>query len=494
MSDSKPQRRRGRILTEEGWRKLEVAVRREYPYDGIEPDFGQIALKVAVDKGLVSSDTVAKIWKRKKGADLKYIKAIGRTFGLSFQEKVDYIFAADAPKNKPTLSPSDRPTERELDDGRTRWVGREGLIADLVEKLRGECRVLSVVGLTGIGKTSLAGQLAKNSSLKEFLPGLKTLSFYQELSPSFGAVARLVLGDELLKSQPQLVAKENEELLLQTMVEVLQRHGFLLIIDMVEAVLEPDGKGGHKFMEPVFAKFLDRVVLAEAMRTRVILTSQDRPPVMAQGRFPDRNCTQPLGGLSQEEAMELFRQWDLDLEAEGNESYLQRIVAIYEGHPLALRVIAGEIRSNPYDGSVAAYWGNYGADFEEVERLKTATEGDPGKDRLDLTPSDDLQELVARRIDASFQRLREGYPLACQLLCMGAASMRNAWPREAWLNLIGEYPYEEQKLAWLVLQRRLFLEVERSNNKILYRLHGLMRQVGLKNLAELEKGEHLNFG
>ena len=125
-SDSKPQPRRGRILTEEGWRKLETAVRGEYPYDGIEPDFEQIALKVAAQRGCVGRDTVAKIWNREEGADRKYIKAVGRTFGLSFQERVDYIFAADAPKDKPPLSPSDRPTETGLDDGRTRWVGREG--------------------------------------------------------------------------------------------------------------------------------------------------------------------------------------------------------------------------------------------------------------------------------------------------------------------------------------------------------------------------------
>ncbi len=486
MSDSKPQRRRGRILTEEGWQKLETAIQQQCPYDGIQPDFEQIALKVAETQGCISSDTVAKIWRREK-TDLKSIKAVAKTFGMSFQEKADSIFPADAPTDEPPPLRPDGPTESGLEDGLTRWVGREGLIADLVEKLRGECRVLSIVGLTGIGKTSLAGQLAKNSTLRQFLPGLKTISFYQELSPSFAAVARLVLGDELLKGQPQLLATGNEDELVELMIRALQSQPFLLIIDMIEVVLKPDGSGGHQFIELVFAKFLDRVVLADTMGARVILTSQDRPATMAQGRFLERNYTEPLRGLREAEAMELFRQWGVDVEAEENASYLQRLIAVYEGHPLALRVIAGEVRSNPYDGSVAAFWGDYGGYFAEVERLKTATEGDPSKDRVELTPSVELQDLVATRIDASFQRLREGYPLACRLLCMGAAAMRRADTRDAWLFLIGEFSPQEQSLAWQVLQRRLFLEEERSENRVKYRLHGLMRQVGLKNLAELEK-------
>ena len=118
MSDSKPQRRRGRILTEEGWQKLEAAIQQQCPYDGIQPDFEQIALKVAETQGCISSDTVAKIWRREK-TDLKSIEAVARTFGMSFQEKVDYIFAADAPTDE-LPPPPPAPTEPTLDDGLTR--------------------------------------------------------------------------------------------------------------------------------------------------------------------------------------------------------------------------------------------------------------------------------------------------------------------------------------------------------------------------------------
>jgi DNA-binding Xre family transcriptional regulator len=40
------------------------------------------------------------------------------------------------------------------------WVGREKLVAELSQKLRGSCRLLLILGLTGIGKTALAERLA----------------------------------------------------------------------------------------------------------------------------------------------------------------------------------------------------------------------------------------------------------------------------------------------------------------------------------------------
>jgi len=85
---------------------------------------------------------------------------------------------------------------------------------------------------------------------------------------------------------------------------------------------------------------------------------------------------------------------------------------------LALRVIAGEIRSR-YEGDIQAFWDEYGDEIEEVERLKTATEGDPSQDREDLTFTIDLKDLVRKRIESSVSRLREDYPLAYRLFCMG---------------------------------------------------------------------------
>ncbi len=40
------------------------------------------------------------------------------------------------------------------------WVGREELVAELTNKVHSSCRILMLVGITGIGKTALAERLA----------------------------------------------------------------------------------------------------------------------------------------------------------------------------------------------------------------------------------------------------------------------------------------------------------------------------------------------
>ena len=40
------------------------------------------------------------------------------------------------------------------------WVGRDELIESLSDRIRGNCRLLMLVGMTGIGKTALGERLA----------------------------------------------------------------------------------------------------------------------------------------------------------------------------------------------------------------------------------------------------------------------------------------------------------------------------------------------
>jgi hypothetical protein len=371
---------------------------------------------------------------------------------------------------------------RVLEDHAIRWVGRTELINELEYRLQQDCRVLSLVGITGIGKTSLAMRLTLEPSVALGFPEFYTVSI-DRASSNFLVVARQLLGEQpALEEQLQ----KDPDSLVQAMVTKLLTHPCLLLLDMVEEILESDGEGGHQFIEPIFAQFFEQIIKAEQMPSRIILTSQDQPPMIAEGRYLWRSHTERLKGLEESEALELFESWDVRIQSDVDLENLKRMIHVYEGHPLALRVIAGEIRMPPYNGDVQAYWYDYGDEIITVERLKDAPEEKSRQDkpRLDRY-SIGLADLVKVRIDRTFTRLYQTEPLACLMLCQ-AAVYRRAVERSAWLLMMSEYPHEAQASAFQSLQRRFLLEEEYTKHKVLYRLHSLIRRVALDHLPKLE--------
>ncbi len=372
---------------------------------------------------------------------------------------------------------------KSIDDGATRWVGRAELISQLSCRLQEDCRVLSLVGITGIGKTALAMRLVLESDVGLGSRELYTISI-ERSSPNFEMLARRLLGEQAA-TEEQL--QKEPDLLVRAMVAKLRSHPCFLVLDMVEEILEPDGQGEHQFIEPGFAKLLEQVVKAEQCNSRIILTSQDRPPIIAEGRYCDRSHMERLKGLEESEALELFENWGVRIQTDVDLENIKRIIHVYEGHPLALRVIAGEIREPPYNGDVQVYWYEYGYEIEEAERLKDNPMGNSREDkpRLDRY-SIGLADLVKKRVDRTFTRLYQSDRLACLMLCQGAV-YRRAVERQAWLLMVCEYPYEAQILAFQTLQRRFLLEEECCDRKVLYRLHSLIRRVAIDYLPKIEE-------
>jgi hypothetical protein len=366
------------------------------------------------------------------------------------------------------------------------WVGREALIAEISQKLLKKCRILSVVGITGIGKTALAGRLTIEAEIAESFP-LVTLVDFNSALANFDSVARSILGEqnamdsELLQSPEKLVA---------AVVGKLKTQPFLLVLDMVEEILEVDSNGVHQFKESIFFQFLERVIKTDVMLSRIIITSQDKLPILAEGRYPALTETIQLTGLTETEAFALFNCWDIKVKANPNNiseaSLLRRIINVYEGHPLALTVIVGEIQETPYCGDIQAYWYDYGQEIEAIESLKNSSDESCREDkpRLDRY-SINLAELVKTRVEKTFSRLLKSSPLAYLMLCMGA-KYRRAVERRAWLMLIDECHDEDSLIAFQVLQKRFLLEKEYTPGKVLYRLHSLIRRVALDNLSKIE--------
>jgi hypothetical protein len=418
----------------------------------------------------------------------KNVQAVLRRYAAHYPSTVGKQEGGANPKSKipNPKSNDDRPTELHTLEAfppsladETRWVGREPLVDRLSKKMQANCRVLMLVGLTGIGKSSLAVRLSLEAQIAQTWLVVKAIRFDAE-SPSFEGFASQVLGQQK-PSTSQL--DRHPEQVVNELVTHLQNHPCLCILDMVEEILTASDCGELQYRDPLFAKFFDRLLELESMPSRLILTSQDRPPAIAEGRYKERSHLEELKGLNPAEALELFRVWEVYPRREEEVEYLQRIIEVYEGHPLALSVIAGEIREIPYDGDVRAYWHDYGGEIEAIERQKNASDLRYPTDSMTLTHySVNLTDLVKNRIERTFDRLSTSSPLAYILLCMGA-TYRCAVERTAWLILIADSPKEAQITAFQTLQRRFLLETDRTVDRVLYRLHGLIRSIALQHLA-----------
>lgn len=432
----------------------------------------------AYPKG-ISGSTWRRFLEGKERIDIIAFKAFCQVIGVNWDEVVD-----------PDSNIQLRQRAEKSSFIENFWVGRESLIAELSVKLREDCRVLVLTGITGIGKTALAYQLLKVLQADGFKRE-KPLNFEDEGAWDFVSVAAdlLIRWGEIVTADDR---KEPERLLYR-LLQQLQNNRYLVQMDSLERLLQGDEDiGWNNFRDNWWVTFFQRLLAAPDCQSKVILTSQDLPTQFQELGYAERRPCEPLTGLNESERWALFQNTGIDVEpASPNRPYLERIGAAYEGHPLALLVIAGEILSKPFSGDVVAYWKKCGHEIEEIEKARQKEEVESEDDRFRLerfTPR--LRELVKKKVEASFARLKEDFPDAYVLLCVGAAYRRSV-PKEAWFfSLKKRLGYEEERLlvALEALCDRYLVEVEEFTNEDeeLFRQHNLIRSVALAHSKKVK--------
>ena len=376
------------------------------------------------------------------------------------------------------------------------WVGRSKLLKDLSYRIQESCRLLMLVGITGIGKTALGERLAVE--LADWFDNDWT-RFHQEnfedeqQSSDFASVAARWLekwGESITTED-----RKDPQRLLYRLVRHLCENRYLVMMDSLENILQGNGEDGwNDFQDEWWLKFFDSYLKAQPCQTCIILTSQDLPGQIEAIDPKSRNFRhcQLLNGLEQSEQMALFEKTELDISlTSAGRPYLERIGTAYEGHPLALRVIAGEIKNKPFEGNVVAYWNQYGKEVEEVENAiaesqeknSTGAEDKWQLDRFTKT----LRRNVRSRFNQEFARLRNDAKWAYILLCESSV-YRCPVPEDFWLSHLEDWDRneEEQKAALDTLRVRYLVEEIVQNNQHLLRQHNLIRSVSLEHLSQMD--------
>lgn len=367
------------------------------------------------------------------------------------------------------------------------WVGRESLIQQLSDRVNSSSRVLLLVGITGIGKTALAERLVQElrGDWREHRDNFED----ENKASDFPSIAL-----QWLEKWGEIVPKDDRkpEQLLRRLVKRLRENRYLILIDSLEYLLtgnEDDGWGD--FADEWWGKFFVSFLAEPSCQSRFILTSQDLPTKFETAecdRYNNLWYRQLLKGLEIPEQVALFQKAELDGDLELPHSPLRVIGEVYDGHPLALRTIAGEIKGS-YGGKVRAYWKENSRYIEEVKEAidKARNEGivKGDEDRWQLASyTKVLRRKVNERIEKTFERLKNDVYDAYVLLC--TASIYRCEVKEKWwlINLEDEgYSEEQQKAAMQTLRERYLVEdggIDDEDNRLLGQ-HNLIRSVAISH-------------
>lgn len=202
--------------------------------------------------------------------------------------------------------------------------------------LQERCRLVALLGMGGIGKTSLAFKLAQQVQNQfEYIiwRSLRNQPLIEDV------LSELI---QFLSDEDKTDLTKSVDSKISKLIDYLHKHRCLIVLDNLETVLPSDNSNEHPLeREEAYAKLLKRVG-ETPHQSCVILTSREKPKEISllEGEFLPIHSLK-LNGLKKAEGQELFK---VKGSFSGSESEWQILIDHYGGNPLALKIAAAAIQ------------------------------------------------------------------------------------------------------------------------------------------------------
>jgi len=222
------------------------------------------------------------------------------------------------------------------------------------------CRVVAILGLGGIGKSSLAITLAHQVLAQFDVVAFRSLQNGPPLAEVLDQVIRTV-SDQQVSPPEQLGDK------IARLVQLLRERRCLLILDNFESLMEPAAPTGTYRTGYVEYRELIRALSEREHQSCLLLTSREKPSELVphEGRAaPVR--TLPLTGLDDQACHRILEARDITATAPS----VSALVRLYGGNPLALQLVSEPVHEL-FGGDVAAFLALGDAFFNGVGHLLT---------------------------------------------------------------------------------------------------------------------------
>ncbi|XGW00747.1 MAG: NB-ARC domain-containing protein (plasmid) [Leptolyngbya sp. BL-A-14] len=342
MSLQKNRRYRGVVLTAHGWDRLHTA-KAQAEFNEMAGD--RFTLEELSERMGLSLNTVTKVLERTEPVDKRSLQWAFRAFGLELNRN-DYTYPSVAIEKTESITPTEQSIWGSNLDTSAFCGRREELVCLQEWVLAEQCRLVLLLGIGGIGKSSVAAKLVQQIQAEFKVVVWRSLQNAPPLTEWLDSVLPV-----LLRSQGEDIALPdslNGKLL--KLMESLRACRCLLILDNAETILSA-GQSGH--YRPNYEDYgqLFKEIGETIHQSCLVLTSREKPKeiVPLEGK-QQAVRTLLLKGLNPEAGRELFLHKGAFA---GTEAEWERLVNHYSGNPLALKLVAATTQEL-FNGKIAA--------------------------------------------------------------------------------------------------------------------------------------------